>query len=363
MVKKAKGKRVAKEIIEAPRKKSRRDGEATKVSRDKRKAKKGEPTQVAFKGTATVTGRKADGAPIVKKGWQATPKPPTNPFAALMQPLVIIPNDEQSKPVVADAGTIVELMDQSGLYRNHLSPITRTADEILVRYGTPKKIELGWLTNQLQDKAMKPTKGPFFLVKTKDESGLSAWDGLRLAMGRSGAWLVPWIVDHADQYKPQIREVVKAFGGKPIKNEPTEVRSQKLFSLILHAEMDVATAKAIAKSAKSSKKSKKGKSAPEEKPSKKSKKVKVAKAEKGEKPTVANFTGRSASHDDFVIRRLVKENPRRAGSDKAKIWDRIRKGMTIAEFCKKGGTRGAVGRYIQNGWIKLLPARGATASE
>lgn len=288
------------------------------------------------------------------------PKPPKNPYAALMTPMVIVPDDPNAKVVIADAGTIIRLADQSTLYRERVSPITRRADEILVHYGKAKTPTLGWITHRHALpalKLMKPSKGPTFLVTTRDENSLIAWEQLRLKVARTrksdpNNWIARWLATHGSKYPRELREVTRLFGGKPIKNEAFEDRCIRLFSLILNTELDMATAKKG-----KNKKSKKGKDAVE-KTSKKSKKNKSGKKKSGKKERVDSGTRITTKHDEHVIKRLVKENPRRAGSEKAKIWARLKKGMTVGEFVKKGGSRASVGRYIQNGWVKLLKPRG-----
>lgn len=279
------------------------------------------------------------------------PRLPKNPYAALLQPMVIVPNDETDKPVIADAGSIVVLTDQAGLYRDRISPITRRADEILVHYGNAKTPKLGWLTQKFGAKAMRPSKGPSFLVTTKTETAVNAWEQIRLKIARMrktdpALWCARWLATHGSKHPSLIREVTRFFGGKPIKNEPFDARCTRLFTLILNTELDMATAKKG-----KSKKNKKSKG--KEERTTKSKKSKTStKKSKREKPDASDRI--TTKQDEHVIRRLVKENPRRAGSEKAKIWNKLKKGMTVGEFVGKGGSRASVKRYIENGWIKLL---------
>lgn len=299
------------------------------------------------------------------------PAPPVNPYAALMQPLVIVADHAEGKSVIADAGTIIKLLNQKTLYRDRISPITQRSDEILVQYGKMDKPTLGWLTNKVPSNAMKAVKGPTFLVTTQSESDLSSWDAMRLKIARArkgnpAMWCAPWMVLNGKKYPRELREVTKLFGGTTVKNEGHEARCQRLFSLILHTEIDMSSAKAksIAKSkgkkkgkksapkveVKKTKKTKKSKSAKPEKKSKKEKKTKTGKSD---------FSARSRDFDSHVVKRLIQENPRRAGSNKAKVWDKLKKGMTVEQFASKGGSRAVIARYIENGWVKLLKPAGA----
>lgn len=283
------------------------------------------------------------------------PTPPKNPYAALMEPMVIVPDHADDKPVIADAGSIVFLADQGILYRDWVSPVTRRADEILVQYGKADDRRFGWITHKLDPKSMKPSRGPTFLVKTKADGKLSAWEQLRLKVALTrkrdpSNWIAPWLVEHGPKHPRELREVTRFFGGKPKKNEDFDTRCMRLFSLILHTELDMATAKS---SKGKKKKGKKNSKSAEKEVTKKSKKSGSKKSSKKEAKS-GSSDRISKSHDEHVIKRLVKENPRKAGSEKAKIWNKLKKGMTVGEFVEKGGSRASVGRYIQNGWVKLL---------
>jgi hypothetical protein len=290
------------------------------------------------------------------------PKPPKNPYAALMEPMVVVPDDPEEKVVVADAGSIIRLMDQSTLYRDRTSPITRRADELLVQYGKADQPKMGWLTNKQPAKIMKPSSGPTFLVTTRSEDGLVAWEQLRLKIARTRKtdptnWVAPWLATHGSKFQSLLREVTRYFGGKPIKNEGFEARCIRLFQLILNTEFDMASAK-NSKTKKKGKKGKKNKQRTSDDAAvsgNKKKSKKTGKDKKQKKKNKEKSSKKSTKvQDDAVIKRLIKENPRRAGSAKAKIWDKLKKGMTVSEFVDKGGTRAAVGRYVENGWIKLL---------
>lgn len=300
---------------------------------------------------------------IVQQG-NVKPKPPTNPYAVLLTPYVIVPQEADGKVVIADAGTIVRLMDQTTLYRNYVSPITRRGDELLVQYGNKDKLNIGWITNKSDPRHFKPTKGPTFLVQTKDEKLLSAWDQLRLAVaryrkGESARWLGSWLTEHGEKHKLLLREVTRFLGGKPIKNEPFAQRALRLLSLIIHSEIETMPEKVTPKKGKKSSK-KVAKETSEAKSSKKSGKkksgggsaTKPAKAAKSR----GEFTVRSNEYNDHVIRRLSKENPRKEGTQGYKLWAKLKKGMTVAEFMKVGGSRAVVRKYLDNGWVRLASA-------
>lgn len=276
------------------------------------------------------------------------PATPKKPYAALMQPMVIVPELATDKPVIADAGSIIKLADQRTLYRDRVSPVTRKADEILVHYGNPKKPMLGWITQRLGAKVMKPSKGPTFLVTTKVEVGIDDWELLRFKMAQARMkdptmWIAPWLATHGPKHPSALRQVTRLFGGKPVKNEDVQTRVERLFTLILHTEIDM----------KSVKKHKKGKSTKAKVSEKESKKSSKASA-KAKAAKLGDSSRLTKKQDDYVIKRLVKENPRRAGSAKAKLWDKLKKGMTVGEFIAKGGSRASVARYVENGWVKLL---------
>lgn len=287
------------------------------------------------------------------------PEPPKNPYAALMHPMVIVPDKADDKVIIADAGSIVRLMNQATLYRDWVSPITRRADELLVQYGKPGKAKLGWIS-QREPSWLKPSKGPTFLVTTRAEDEMIAWEQIRLKIARMRKahpdrptnWIAPWLVEHGPKHQPLLREVTRYFGGKSIKNEPFSERCTRLFSLILKVELTEANVATTKKSSKKTKTTKKQKTEQTEKPTKRNKKQKADK--KAKKSAAKNGDRITKDHNEYVIKRLIKENPRRAGSAKAKVWDKLKKGMTVEEFISKGGSRGAVRLYVQNGWVKLL---------
>lgn len=294
---------------------------------------------------------------------------PRKPFVALMRPMAIVPDSAEGKPVVADAGTIVKLADMTTLHRDRMSPVTRRADELLVEYGNAKKQDLGWIAGRFPgapDEAMKPSRGPTFLVKTSGEDALSAWDRLRLKMARSRAkdptnWIAPWLAHHGAKHPRELREVTRLFGGKTVKNEEVDARIERLFTLILHTELDMATAKSkkskkLAKKGKD-KASRSGKRRDEAKKSRSGKRRadgdKPAKKKKASSISASPIITRK--YDEHVIKRLVKENPFREGSNRAKLWAKLKKGMTVGEFNAfgKGRARTELRGYIENGWAKL----------
>ena len=292
----------------------------------------------------------------------------------LLKPFSIVAHDAEHKSVIADAGTVVALLNQRTLYREWTSPITHNADEVLVRYGNAGKETIGWLPAQVYaPKSMKAMEGPTFLVTTSKEESASAWDQWRIKIARArkhGHWFGSWLAANGEKYPQELREVTRIFGGKTVRNEGFDIRWTRLIHLVLHTELDMATAKKSAKKAakKGAKKvAKITKSAKSAKKSKgKEEKVVKAKARKTAAPKKAKKAKASSGdritrkQDSYVIRRLVKENPRRAGSERAKVWARLKKGMTVETFLTKGGTRGAIKKYIENGWAKLLAPKGTS---
>jgi hypothetical protein len=62
---------------------------------------------------------------------------------------------------------------------------------------------------------------------------------------------------------------------------------------------------------------------------------------------------RSAYDDAAKIILLVKDNPRREGSELYKDWERMKKCKTVADYYKAGGRTGILGKCIKMRWIKL----------
>ena len=301
---------------------------------------------------------------LVAKG--KGPKPVVIEYVALMCPTVIVPDNALDPVVIADAGSIVKLLNQRTLYRDRVSPITRRADEKLVEYGKADKPKLGWMLGAIPTQLFKPSKGPTFLVNTKSEDGLSAWERMRLAIARTrksdpSNWFAPWLVTSGAKHPQLVREVTREFGGKPVKNEAFDVRAGRLFQLILKTELDMKTAKS-SKVSKKTKSKKQRDDSEDERPAKaakKSKKEKSTKTKKVSRVSDGDKIGRDK--DDYIIKRLIQENPRREGTHKYKIWSRLKKGMTVKEFADKGDgcSRTEVRAFVRNGWVKLLRPKAA----
>ena len=80
-------------------------------------------------------------------------------------------------------------------------------------------------------------------------------------------------------------------------------------------------------------------------------------SKKASKKTAAVSAGRTSAFSGKIIRRLVKENPRREGSKGYKNWTIYKKGMTYEEFLKAGGARSCLAKDIERKTVKLLPAK------
>jgi hypothetical protein len=288
-------------------------------------------------------------------------------FRVLLRPAVIVPEmSAPGKPTIADEGSIVELMDQRVLFRDRVSPVTRNADEILVRWGPKGKEALGWLGKNIVH-SMKPVNGPLFLVKTKDSTRLSAWGQLRWLVASADArmlhkkrwWLVPWLLVHAKDNVPLLQKAIRDFGGRQKTDDP-DVLSAHLVRLVTGQETDMATARSATKGGK--KAAKKAGSKKDTKQAKKGTKHAKPEKEKAELPPLITqknaklIKPRATDIDEYTVRRLIKENPRRKGTKAAKKWDILKKGMTVADFIDKGGKRSTIAKYVRKGWVKLTSA-------
>lgn len=335
-----------------------------------RKAKAGKAlrAEIVVKGAKTKDGKLQAGKHHVKitevHVIKTKPSKPNAPFRVLLEPTVIVP--EEGAAIIADAGSIVHRVEQAKFYRDRVSPITRRADEVLVQYGTPKKVQYGWLRAAPN---WKDTTGPTFLVQTRDDSAVSGWDRMRylVSTSRKAGWLGDWLTLNAtDEQRPLLRSVIRHFGGKPLKSQTNEDRIALIGNLALNTEIDMAGIKKAAKKGakKSTKQSrereelkqieqelntKKGKAKKADKKAKVEKKAKVKKGAAGKAKRISR-----AEIDGMVIRRLVQENPFRDGTYKSKQWKLIKKGMTVAELVEKGGARGDVNWYCKRGWAKLV---------
>lgn len=295
-------------------------------------------------------------------------------FVALMQPMVIVPDDESHKAFIADAGSIVLRCEQLKFYRNRVSPITGYSNETLIKYGTAKEAMLGWLAigtapaQQLGiNKILKPVQGPTFLVRSRDESIVNSWDALRLKIAKSKTSLIGWLATHGEEHSQEIRTVIRDLGGKTYKNEPHEDRFKRLVLLILNTEIDempkaqkktrkTRTEKGVRKvrtprKEKEKKQRTKRREHNNERTSKRS--TKVARRKKSGTPKPKRMT---LAMNDHVIKRLEKPNFY-AGSSRADQWDLLRKGMTVSEFVDAGGARNLVGQWEKLKSVRLIAPR------
>jgi hypothetical protein len=287
-------------------------------------------------------------------------------YSALMQPMVIVPDQYSQKAFIADAGSIVKRCDQRVLYRDRMSPVTGHADEALVLYNAgTKQTALGWLA-LTPGTALnaKPVEGPTFLVRTKDEKSLNTWDALRLKIARTKMTLITWLAEHGEEHSREIREVINKLGGTTVKNEPHEDRCKKLITLILHTEIEEMPKTSSKNSGKSKSKNSKAESNKKfNKSSKKKNKGTRTRTEIDMKFKTADGEHRARltkALDEFIIKRVSKpENSE--GSARAEKWSWLRKGMTLAEYVEetanKGGLRNDITMWIRSGNVKLVAPR------
>lgn len=275
--------------------------------------------------------------------------PSPSQYRALLHEALVVPDSSKHKAVILAAGAVVELMDMRTMFRDRVSPVTRGANEILVRWGPRGKEHLGWLAKNVP---LKNVNGPLFFVKTTDKQALGPWDRIRFFVSRADQkqlhhqrwWLMPWLMANAAEFDVEVKKAIRELGGRPDKKDD-DAHAAHLYRLITGQEIDMKT---NGKNTKTGKNSKSNKTSASKKSDKSSAKTKGSAG--GGKH---GFTARSTEHDHMIVKRLVKENPRKAGTSKAKIWDKLRKDMTVGEFVAKGGTRGAVATYIKKGWAKL----------
>lgn len=300
-------------------------------------------------------------------------------YRVLLRPATLVPESgKNEKPLIADEGTVVELMDMRVLFRNRISPITQRADEILVRYGPKGKEALGWLGKNMVNH-MKPVKGPLFFIKSKSIDKLSPWGRIRYHVALADSkqihkrrWsLVPWCAVYGEEHLTDVQQAIREFGGRSKPSEDCDAKCTHLYRLVTGQELDMAAAKKATKKGKKTA-AKKTTTAPA-KTTKKSKKhkEKVAasaksngKVSKKDLPTVVTeknrklFTPRSTEFDTYVIKRLQKENPYREGSSRGERWAILKKGMSVGEYVKKGGRKASILGYLKLGFVKLVTAKG-----
>lgn len=292
-------------------------------------------------------------------------------YRAVLREVLVVPESPQEKAVILSAGAVVELMDMRTFFRDRVSPITRNADELLIRYGQRGKEQLGWLA---KGTPLKPVKGPLFFVKTADHAALAPWDRVRFFVARADHkqthgqrwWIAPWLIANVAMFDVEVKKAIRELGGRVDKEGDPDIHAAHLYRLVTGQELEM-KAKDTKELKKANKANKNAKNAKAEKVAKKaSKKADKQPTRKGGYPAVvsqknAKQYDRDRGFDTFTIKRLTKENPHRPGSTQAKRWSILKKGMSVAEYVSKGGSRGTLSQWISTGAAKIVRAGGSDA--
>ena len=84
------------------------------------------------------------------------------------------------------------------------------------------------------------------------------------------------------------------------------------------------------------------------------KKLPAPKKPEAKAPEPKKAASKRTAYDDAAeIVVLVKDNPRREGSELYKDFERMRKCKTVADYYKSGGRTSVLGKCIAKKWIKL----------
>ena len=67
----------------------------------------------------------------------------------------------------------------------------------------------------------------------------------------------------------------------------------------------------------------------------------------------AKVTHRRAFDDDAKITVVVKDNPRREGTDLYKLYEVMKKCKTVGDFMEKGGRTSVLKKCVTKKWIKI----------
>lgn len=255
-------------------------------------------------------------------------------YRRLLAPAVVIPKQTGHafwQPQVLMEGAVVGVMK-----KNSPSSITGKANEITVKWrDAAKRDTLGWLAkNTPMDNKMSKKE---LSRGGAGEVRVAAWDTVRKRIGTSPGWdAKTWICSFAETNLPLLHAVIRELGGKVPKTDDQFAAISRAVKLTTGEDI---TMKDATKSKKTSGK-KGGKKTS-------TKKTSTKKAKRSGGP------GRTSAFAGKRIIRLVKENPRRAGTRGYKSWRVIKKGMVYEDFLKAGGNRGALAKEVRLGRVKL----------
>lgn len=223
--------------------------------------------------------------------------------------------------------------------KNIPSRVTGLPNEITVNaVDIVGREQTGWLAANTKLKPATKKK----LANGFGELRIAAWDTLRSKITFHEGWdVMTWVATFGHLNIPLLHAVIRELGGVVPKTDDPDTANVRVLRLVLNnKELKMSAVKASRKSGKG----------------KKTTSSKVARGHRAKSKKESRGGGRTSAFAGKVIRRTVKENPRREGSVGYKNWSIYKKGMTYEDFLKAGGVRGCLAKDIKRGHVKLVSA-------
>lgn len=267
-------------------------------------------------------------------------------YMRLLAPVIVVPKQEEGRPYwqgqVLTEGSVVGVMK-----KNSPSAITGKPNEITVKWkDAAGRVSLGWIAKgSPMDNKMKKKE----LSRAAGDIRVTGWDTVRYRCSVHPGWDVKkWVCVFGDQNVPLLHAVIRELGGKVPKSDDPFEAIKLVVKLSTGEVITMATAEKTKSTAK--------KSSKKNRTTTKAEKSSSKKARGSKKQRNANGAGRTSQFAGMRIIRLVKENPRREGSNGYKSWNVIKKGMTYEEFIKAGGNAGSLRKEVALGRVKMKKA-------
>lgn len=243
------------------------------------------------------------------------------------------------------------------------SPVTNDTTELYVQWeDCIGRQNFGWLPANVA-LTEKRTINKLRYRSCNPKARLSPWAQLRAQFFDGGAGrltLSQWLQNtHTKKEAAVLALIVREFGGRVTEHDDVRTLATRTRRMVIpnvglskESQMQLSTQKSTSKGTPIILPSSKSTSGKGEKSSSSSKKtVSSTKTKKGKKTA---HIGRMSKFAGCTFKKLVKENPRNAGSVGYKMWDKLRTGMTYEQYIANGGGRSHLAWDIAHGNVKVI---------
>jgi hypothetical protein len=256
------------------------------------------------------------------------------------------------------AGSVVRLLAPKR------SPVTEDTSEYYVAWHNCVGQEFsGWLPANVTFTQRRTSAALQYRSCDTPMERVSPWAQLRWRWSGGAGRLTfsQWLQNTRTKKEAAVLAlIVREFGGRVTEHDDVRTLATRIRRMVIphvglskESQMQLSTQKSskgtpiiLPSSSKKSTPSGKGK---------KTASKKTAVAKKGKK-TATQHIGRASKFAGCTFKKLVKENPRNAGSVGHKMWDKLRTGMTYEQYIANGGGRSHLAWDIAHGHVKVIRA-------